>query len=108
MQQVFDKTDKSVNTLNTGVSKLASTLRSFIAASVLKNIAGMVQDYQEMAERVKMATSSQDEFEHVQKRLLDTANGTYRVFPLPAGINPEVTGLLAPQPTFPTSPSAAE
>ncbi len=41
-------------------------------------MAGLVQKYQEMAERVQMATSSQAEFEMVQQRLLTTANGTYR------------------------------
>lgn len=41
-------------------------------------MARMVQSYGEMAERVQMATSSRDEFERVQKRLLNTANGTYR------------------------------
>src|SRR5690606_37887286 len=44
----------------------------------LRSAAGLVQTYQEMAERVQMATSSQAEFELVQRRLLATANGTYR------------------------------
>src|SRR5690606_21562937 len=38
----------------------------------------MVQQYQVMAERVGMATSSTEEYEMVQRRLLETANGTYR------------------------------
>ncbi|WP_330983610.1 MULTISPECIES: tape measure protein [Enterobacterales] len=78
MQNSFDKTDKSVGNLNTGITKLAGVIKSFIAASVLREIAGLVQGYQEMAERVQMATASQAEFEMVQRRLLDTANGTYR------------------------------
>ncbi|MGE1648529.1 hypothetical protein [Enterobacter hormaechei] len=36
----------------------------------------MVQSYQEMSERLQMATSSQEEFQSVQKRLLNTANDT--------------------------------
>src|SRR5690554_4723118 len=44
----------------------------------LREAAQWVQQYQTMAERVQMATSSQAEFEMVQRRLLDTANGTYR------------------------------
>ncbi|WP_063932710.1 tape measure protein, partial [Enterobacter hormaechei] len=41
-------------------------------------MARMVQSYQEMSERVQMATSSLEEFQSVQKRLLNTANDTYR------------------------------
>lgn len=74
----FDKTDRSAGKLNTGLTKLASAIGAVIAASALRDMAQMVQSYQEMAERVQMATSSQAEFEMVQRRLLDTANGTYR------------------------------
>nr|WP_249414917.1 tape measure protein [Enterobacter hormaechei] len=78
MESGFKKADKSADALNTGLTKLASTLKLVIAAGTLREMARMVQSYQEMAERVQMATSSQDEFERVQKRLLNTANGTYR------------------------------
>lgn len=78
MEDGFKKADKSADSLNTGLSKLASTIKLVIAASTLREMARMVQSYQEMAERVQMATSSQEEFERVQKRLLNTANGTYR------------------------------
>lgn len=74
----FDKTDRSAGKLNTGLTKLASAIGAVIAASALRDMAQMVQSYQEMAERVQMATSSQAEFESVQKRLTATANGTYR------------------------------
>ncbi|WP_430623042.1 tape measure protein [Enterobacter kobei] len=78
MESGFKKADKSADALNTGLTKFASTLKLVIAAGTLREMARMVQSYQEMAERVQMATSSQDEFERVQKRLLNTANGTYR------------------------------
>lgn len=78
MERGFDKADDAADGLNTGLSKLASALKALIAVSALREMARMVQSYQEMAERVQMATSSQDEFERVQKRLLNTANGTYR------------------------------
>lgn len=78
MEDGFKKADKSADSLNTGLSKLAQTIKLVIAASTLREMARMVQSYQEMAERVQMATSSQEEFERVQKRLLNTANGTYR------------------------------
>lgn len=78
LDNTFKKTDKSAAQLNTGLSTLAKTISAVIAASVLRDMANLVQSYQEMAERVQMATSSQAEFEMVQQRLLDTANGTYR------------------------------
>jgi len=78
MERGFERADDAADGLNTGLSKLASALKALIAVSALREMARMVQSYQEMAERVQMATSSQDEFERVQKRLLSTANGTYR------------------------------
>lgn len=78
IQSNFDDTDESADNLNTTLSKLAATLKLIFAAGALREMAKMVQSFQEMAERVQMATSSQAEFESVQKRLLNTANGTYR------------------------------
>ncbi|MEC5692670.1 tape measure protein [Enterobacter hormaechei] len=78
MEQSFNKTNKAADALDTGLSRLSSAIKGVIAASALREMAGLVQKYQEMAERVQMATSSQAEFEMVQQRLLTTANGTYR------------------------------
>lgn len=78
LDQGFKKTDRSANQLNSGLSGLAKAISAVIAASALRDMARLVQSYQEMAERVQMATSSQAEYEMVQKRLLATANGTYR------------------------------
>lgn len=78
LQGNFDETDDSADSLNTTLSKLAATIKLIFAAGILREAAQMVQSYQEMAERVQMATASQEEFERVQKRLLNTANGTYR------------------------------
>ena len=64
--------------LKTAVAALGTTLVAAVSVSALRSAAGLVQTYQEMAERVQMATSSQAEFELVQRRLLATANGTYR------------------------------
>lgn len=64
--------------LKTAVAALGTTLAAAVSVSALRSAAGLVQTYQEMAERVQMATSSQAEFELVQRRLLATANGTYR------------------------------
>jgi len=78
LQQTMDKTDQQAQRLGGGLSKLAAAVGAVVAAGALREMAGLVQKYQEMSERVQMATASQAEFEMVQKRLLTTANGTYR------------------------------
>ncbi|MDN6874078.1 tape measure protein [Pseudomonas citronellolis] len=78
MSSEMDKADKSADNLNSGLSKLAKAIGAVIAANALREMAGMVQKYQEMADRVRLATSSTEEYNAVQARLLDTANGTYR------------------------------
>ena len=81
MDQVQDsarRTDRELGRLDSGFSKLATAIKGVIAVSALKSMAGMVQQYQAMAERVEMATRSTEEFELVQRRLQTTADGTYR------------------------------
>lgn len=78
MTREMQSAERQAASLSTGMSKLASAIKVVVAASALREMAGLVQSYQEMSERVQMATSSQSEFEMVQRRLLDTANGTYR------------------------------
>lgn len=78
MQKGMDETDAAAQTLSSGLSKLAAAVAAVVAAGALRDMANLVQSYQEMSERVQMATSSQAEFEMVQKRLLATANATYR------------------------------
>lgn len=78
LQKGFDETDKSAERLGGGLTSLAGIIKTVIAASVLRDIANMVQGYQEMEDRIRLATKSADEFRMVQDRLLTTANGTYR------------------------------
>lgn len=78
LQKGMDDTDKSAQQLGGGLSNLALSIAAVVSAGAIREMAGLVQKYQEMAERVQMATSSQVEFEMVQKRLLNTANQTYR------------------------------
>lgn len=78
MESGFNKSAKSATNLESGMNKLASAIKLVMAAAALRGLADMVQKYEEMSDRVRMATSSQTEFEHVQQRLLKTANGTYR------------------------------
>lgn len=78
LQQEFDKTSRSANALGGELNSLTRVIKGVFAAMALREAAGMVQAYQTMSERVKMATDSTEEFEYVQKRLQDTADGTYR------------------------------
>lgn len=78
MESGFNKSAKSATNLESGMNKLASAIKLVMAAAALRGLADMVQKYEEMSDRVRMATSSQTEFDHVQQRLLKTANGTYR------------------------------
>lgn len=73
-----DKTEKQVNSFGGELNNVTKALKAFAAAAALREIASMVQGYQEMADRVRLATSSTEEFNMVQARLLETANGTYR------------------------------
>jgi tape measure domain-containing protein len=78
LQKGMDKTDTQAQKLGGGMGKLAAAIGAVVAGNALREMAGLVQKFQEMSERVQMATGSQVEFEMVQKRLLATANGTYR------------------------------
>lgn len=46
--------------------------------ALAKNIVATADSYNEMTERVKMATKAGEDYEKVNQRLLDTANRTYR------------------------------
>jgi len=68
----------SAGALTFSMSALATAIASIVFSNTLKTIAEMVQKYEEMADRVLLASRSQEEYEMVQRRLLTTANGTYR------------------------------
>lgn len=78
LQTGFNKTDRAAEKLGGGMSTLAAAIKGVIAATVLRDIANMVQGYQEMEDRIKLATRSTEEYRQVQDRLLNTANATYR------------------------------
>ncbi len=99
LESRLGKTDQAASKANHRLTKTAAAVRglgkeSGIAAELAKSLgrvlAGLVSiktasilikmanDYNEMAERIRMATSSTFEFNKVQDRLLTTANGTYR------------------------------
>lgn len=78
VEKQMAKTNAASAELGGGLTGVATALKAVAAAAALREIAGMVQGYQEMADRVRLATDSVAEFEMVQARLVDTANGTYR------------------------------
>lgn len=78
VEKQMSKTNAAAQELGGGLSGIATALKAIAAASALREIASLVQGYQEMADRVRLATDSTAEFELVQARLVDTANGTYR------------------------------
>lgn len=78
VEKQMAKTNAASAELGGGLTGVATALKAVAAAAALREIAGMVQGYQEMADRVRLATDSVAEFEMVQSRLVDTANGTYR------------------------------
>lgn len=77
-EATMKRVDKASTNLGTSLSKLSVAFAAVASAAALREMADLVQKYQEYEDRVKLATSSTDEFNAVQKRLLATANGTYR------------------------------
>lgn len=77
-EATMKKVDRASGNLTTSLSKLSVALTAVASAAALREMADMVQKYQEYEDRVKLATSGTEEFNMVQARLLDTANGTYR------------------------------
>ncbi|MEQ9912212.1 hypothetical protein [Pectobacterium polaris] len=65
MEDRFNRSASSVDSLESGMNKLVSAIKLAMAAVALRGLADMVQKYQEMSDRVQMATSSQAEFELV-------------------------------------------
>ncbi|WXL23912.1 tape measure protein [Ectopseudomonas mendocina] len=98
-QRSMGKTDASASSLNARMNKLASSIRSanqqvnaqtsaysgltkvvaaYLSMRTLQAAIAMSDQYGQMASRIRNATDSADEYEKVQARLLQTANGTYR------------------------------
>lgn len=69
---------KAVKEASTGFDTLSRRMGAFISIAGALQAATISEGYREMAERIAMATESTEEYEHVQQRLLATANGTYR------------------------------
>lgn len=76
--QEMDRTDKSAAKLETGLSGLSKAFAALGVAKALSSATQLVETYNEYADRIRLATSSTQEFEMVQARLAETANNTYR------------------------------
>lgn len=74
----MDKTDKSAAKLDTGLGNLKKTFAALGVAAALKAAVSITEEYDRMAEQVRMTSGSTAEFIMVQERLQATANGTYR------------------------------
>ncbi len=57
---------------------LGRVIGAYITARTFQAIIGMSDQYGQMASRIRNATGSTEEYNAVQERLLQTANGTYR------------------------------
>lgn len=99
LQKGMDNADKSAGQLGGGMNKVAAGVRrardeaspaaaafskmgaALIAAVSVRAVMSVIATadaYGEMSERIGMATESVEEFEMVQRRLLASANATYR------------------------------
>lgn len=98
-QASMKKTDASAGKLGTSMNKLAESVRkanqsvsdqtnaydglkrvvaAYLSLKTLQAAIAMSDQYGQMASRIKNATTSTEEYEMVQARLLQTANGTFR------------------------------
>ncbi len=70
--------DRTASSLSGSMSKLGATLAGLTAGMSIKGIIDISDSYGQMADRIKMATASTEEYRMVQERLLQSANKTYR------------------------------
>lgn len=78
----FGKARQGVESISKQLEVAQNRLVQFAMAggvlSTLHSVIKVADDYGEMAERIRMATTSATDYEQVQKRLQETAGGTYR------------------------------
>lgn len=77
--QVVDSRMKSIqDSANRAKKALTGIFAVAIGGLTIKSLADMADSYGQMANRIRMATVSTEEYNQVQQRLLQTANITYR------------------------------
>lgn len=76
--QTANMVEKQSDSLSSAVMRLAGPLAALTAGVSIKGLIDISDNYGQMADRIKMATSSTQEYVMVQDRLLQSANKTYR------------------------------
>lgn len=72
------RTEKTAKSLTSSFSGLGKVIGAIGVGLAVKSIIAASDQYGQMAARIRMATSSTEEYNKVQERLLQTANATYR------------------------------
>lgn len=73
-----DKANKSASGAQSAFGGLYKVLAAYIGLQTVKTIVSLSDEYGQMASRIRQVTSNTEEYEMVQRRLLATANETYR------------------------------
>jgi tape measure domain-containing protein len=76
--QAVKQLGQNAQQVNATWSTLTRLMTAVVTARAVQAVIQMSDQYGQMASRIRNATSSTDEYEMVQARLLKTANGTYR------------------------------
>lgn len=74
----MEKASASANKERDSMSGLTKVVAAYLSLRTVQSIAKLSDTYQQNASRIKNATASTAEYEMVQARLLETANGTFR------------------------------
>ena len=82
MKKAGDTAQREVKRIESSVAAASKTLMGLGAAALagltVGSVISMADEYTQMAARIRNATADTAEYDMVQKRLLETANGTYR------------------------------
>lgn len=78
LQEFAHSGTQAEEALGRATTQLKHMVAGFVSLAALRGAVNIADDYVTMADRIEMATSSTAEYEMVQRRLLDTANNTYR------------------------------
>lgn len=78
LQELAQSSTQTEEALGRATTQLKHMVAGFVSLAALRSAVNIADDYVTMADRIELATSSTAEYEMVQRRLLDTANNTYR------------------------------
>ena len=78
LQELANSGAQAEQTLGGATRQLKQMVAGFASLAAIHGAVKIADDYVTMANRIEMATSSAAEYELVQRRLLETANNTYR------------------------------